>query len=79
MGIGTIMESHSVALLAFGEGKSAAVGGAVEGAISASNPSSVLQMHPDAKFYLDEPAASKLERVDYYNWVFQNKPTWQAE
>ena len=79
MGIGTIMESHSGALLAFGEGKSVAVGGAVEGAISASNPSSVLQMHPDAKIYLDEPAASKLERVDYYNWVVQNKPTWQAE
>ena len=79
MGIGTIMESHSVALLAFGEGKSVAVGGAVEGAISASNPSSVLQMHPEAKIYLDEPAASRLERIDYYQWVFQNKPAWQTD
>ncbi len=79
MGIGTIMESQTVTLLAFGEGKSQAVGGAVEGAISASNPSSALQMHPDAKIYLDEPAASRLERIDYYKWVLQNKPAWQKD
>jgi glucosamine-6-phosphate deaminase len=79
MGIGTIMESRSIALLAFGEGKAGAVRGAVEGPISASNPASVLQMHPDAKIYLDEPAAISLERVDYYKWVLENKPTWQAE
>lgn len=79
MGIGTIMESRTLALLAFGEGKAKAVGGAVEGAISASNPATVLQLHPNAKIYLDEPAASSLERIDYYKWVFQNKPAWQAD
>jgi hypothetical protein len=36
-------------------------------------------MHPDAKIYLDEPAASRLERIDYYQWVFQNKPAWQTD
>ncbi len=79
MGIGTIMESRILALLAFGEGKAKAVGEAVEGAISASNPATVLQLHPNAKIYLDESAASSLERIDYYKWVFQNKPAWQAD
>ena len=79
MGIGTIMESRSIVLLAFGAGKSMAVAGAVEGALSASNPASILQLHPDAKIYLDEHASSDLKRVDYYKWVFQNKPAWQAD
>ena len=46
---------------------------------AASNPATVLQLHPSAKIYLDEPAASSLERIDYYKWVFQNKPAWQAD
>jgi glucosamine-6-phosphate deaminase len=79
MGIGTIMNSASVLLLAFGQGKSDAVAGAVEGPVTASNPASVLQMHPVTKVYLDEPAASKLERTDYYRWVFDNKPVWQQD
>jgi len=79
MGIGTIMETRSVVLLAFGEGKSEAIAGAVEGPVTASNPASILQMHPDAKLYLDEPSAGSLQRAEYYKWVFQNKPTWQAD
>jgi glucosamine-6-phosphate deaminase len=79
MGIGTIMESRSVVLLAFGAGKADAVAGAAEGPITASNPASILQMHPDAKFYLDEPSAGALERAEYYKWVFKNKPAWQAD
>jgi len=79
MGVGTIMEAREIALLAFGEGKAAAVAGAVEGPITASNPASILQMHPQAKAYLDEPAASKLARSDYYRWVFDQKPPWQTD
>ncbi len=79
MGIGTIMEAKEVLLLAFGENKATAVAGAVEGPITASNPASILQMHRDAKFHLDESAASKLERRDYYRWVFEQKPSWQAD
>lgn len=79
MGIGTIMETRSVVLLAFGAGKADAVAGAAEGPITASNPASILQMHPDAKFYLDEPSAGALERADYYKWVFKNKPAWQVD
>ena len=77
MGIGTIMEAGAVLLLAFGENKAEAVAGAVEGPISASNPATILQMHPTAKIYLDEASASKLARSDYYRWVFDHKPGWQ--
>ncbi len=79
MGIGTIMESRSVLLLAFGDGKANAVAGAVEGPVTASNPASILQMHPQAKVYLDEPSASGLVRHEYYRWVFEQKPAWQSE
>ena len=79
MGIGTIMDARTVLLLAFGENKAAAVAGAVEGPITASNPASILQMHPTAKIYLDYKSASMLARCDYYRWVFDNKPGWQRE
>jgi len=77
MGIGTIMEARTTLLLAFGEHKAGAVARAVEGPVSANNPASILQMHPRAIFCLDSPAAAKLERLDYYQWVFANKPDWQ--
>ena len=77
MGVGTIMASREVLLLAFGANKADAVAAAVEGPISAMNPASVLQMHPVAKCITDEPAAEKLVRRDYYRWVFAHKPDWQ--
>lgn len=77
MGIGTIMEARENLLLAFGDNKADAIAAAVEGPISSINPASVLQMHPTVKVILDEPAASKLERADYYKWVFEGKPEWQ--
>jgi glucosamine-6-phosphate deaminase len=79
MGIGTIMEAKAVLLLAFGENKACAVAGAAEGPITASNPASILQMHPDARFYLDEGASGQLVRSDYYRWVFEQKPSWQKD
>jgi glucosamine-6-phosphate deaminase len=77
MGVGTIMESREVLLLAFGANKAGAVAGAVEGPITAMNPASILQMHPVAKCVMDEAAATKLSRRDYYRWVYSQKPEWQ--
>jgi glucosamine-6-phosphate deaminase len=77
MGVGTIMASREVLLLAFGANKADAVANAVEGSITAMNPASVLQMHAVAKCIVDEPAAAKLTRRDYYRWVFDHKPEWQ--
>ena len=77
MGVGTIMAAREVLMLAFGANKTAVVAAAVEGSITAMNPASVLQMHPLAKCVVDEPAAEKLTRCDYYRWVFAHKPDWQ--
>lgn len=77
MGIGTIMDARQVMLLALGANKAAAVAAAVEGPITAMCPASILQMHPVAKIVLDEAAAARLQRADYYRWVYDNKPDWQ--
>jgi glucosamine-6-phosphate deaminase len=77
MGIGTIMDARQTLLLAFGENKAKAVAAAVEGPITASQPASILQMHPRAIVCIDEAAASRLKRQDYYRWVYEQKPTWQ--
>jgi glucosamine-6-phosphate deaminase len=71
------MEARQNILLAFGENKAQAIAEAVEGPIQANNPATILQMHPNAKFFLDTQAASRLQRKEYYNWVYSNKPDWQ--
>jgi glucosamine-6-phosphate deaminase len=77
MGIGTIMEARQNLLLAFGPKKARAIAEAVEGPITAMNPASVLQLHPVTKVCLDQAAAVRLKRADYYRWVYDNKPRWQ--
>ena len=79
MGLGTIMESRMCLLLAFGKAKAKAVAASVEGPVTASVPGSLLQFHPRAKVLLDAEASSSLVRADYYQWVYKNKPTWQAD
>lgn len=77
MGIGTIMEARTNLLLAFGAKKAQALAEAAEGPVTAMNPASALQLHPDTRVCLDEAAATQLKRADYYRWVFANKPQWQ--
>jgi len=77
MGIGTIMEARQNLMLAFGANKAQAIAEAVEGPITSLNPASILQMHPDAKVFLDADAAAQLKRSEYYRWVYDNKPDWQ--
>ena len=74
MGIGTILDARQIALLAFGETKARAVADAVEGPVAAITPASALQLHPVVKVCLDEPAAGRLQRADYYRWVYEHKP-----
>lgn len=76
-GLGTIMESRGILLVALGEGKAAAVAEAVEGAVSSMCPGSILQFHPQVTVVLDAGAASKLRLTDYYEYVAANLPTWQ--
>ncbi len=77
MGIGTILEARAILLLAFGAAKADAVAAMVEVPITAMVPASALQMHPVVKVLLDEPAASKLRKREYYKHVFDHKPAWQ--
>lgn len=77
-GLGTIRRARHLVLLAFGEGKAAAVAGAVEGPVTASLPGSAIQLHPHATVIVDEAAASQLAHADYYRHAFANKPAWQG-
>jgi glucosamine-6-phosphate deaminase len=73
MGVGTIMEARRCLLLASGAEKAEIVRLMVEGPVTAEVPASALQMHARAAAVLDEAAASRLKRRDYYKWVFENK------
>ncbi|WP_324652667.1 glucosamine-6-phosphate deaminase [Georgenia sp. H159] len=77
-GLGTIMAARHLVLLASGTGKAAAVRELVEGAVSASWPATIMQHHPHATVLLDEAAASRLERADYYREAYAAKPQWQG-
>ena len=71
MGIGTILETRRILLLATGESKAAAVAKAIEGPITSSVSASALQLHPDVTFIVDEAAASLLTQKDYYRHVLK--------
>jgi glucosamine-6-phosphate deaminase len=73
MGVHTILGARLCLMVANGEGKADAVKRCVEGPIAAMCTASALQMHPNAVVVVDEAAASKLERLDYYKWVQQLK------
>lgn len=77
MGVGTILDARHCLVIAYGERKADAVAAMVEGPITAMVPASVLQMHPVCTLIIDEAAASRLQRRDYYQWVYENKPDWQ--
>jgi glucosamine-6-phosphate deaminase len=77
MGVGTILEARRCLVLAFGDAKAAAVAAMVEGPVTADLPASALQFHASCTLIVDEAAASRLKRADYYRWVYQNKPEWQ--
>ncbi len=74
MGVGTILESREVLLVANGENKAEAVAAMVEGPVTSMITASALQLHPDAQVFIDEPAAAKLRMREYYEWIEANKP-----
>ncbi len=63
MGVGTIMQSAKVILMAWGEGKSHIIKDAVEGPVTDSLPASYLQEHPDCAVVLDVASSAELARV----------------
>ncbi|HBL41585.1 MAG TPA: glucosamine-6-phosphate deaminase [Ruminococcaceae bacterium] len=61
MGIGSIMRSKKIVLVATGASKADAVKGMIEGEVTPQLPASILQQHPDVTVYLDKEAASLLK------------------
>jgi glucosamine-6-phosphate deaminase len=61
MGIKSIMRAQKILLLATGKRKATAVERALRGPVTDKWPGSVLQLHPDVRTILDEPAARELD------------------
>lgn len=62
MGVGTILRSRAIVLVATGAGKADAIRAAVEGLVTTRVPASVLQLHGDVEVVVDQAAGSKLGR-----------------
>lgn len=62
MGIGTIMDTKELILLANGEEKAEAVAMMIEGPITAMVPATVVQLHQKTTVIVERAAAGKLER-----------------
>ncbi|GAA0087154.1 glucosamine-6-phosphate deaminase [Clostridium sp. CTA-7] len=60
MGLGGIMKSRKIIVIASGEGKAEAVKEMVSGKISTNMPASMLQMHRDVVVIIDEASAKLL-------------------
>ena len=71
MGIGTILESSRILLLASGPEKASAVVAAIEGPLTASVTASALQLHKDVVVIVDQEAANELRHQDYYKKVVE--------
>lgn len=68
MGVGTILESRIVLLLASGKQKAEAIKRTAEGPITAMVPASIVQMHRKAILIVDEEAGSLLD-MQYEQFV----------
>lgn len=69
MGIGTILETRRILMIATGENKAEAVHDMIEGPIAAICPASALQLHERVTVILDESAAKNLKYQEYYRHV----------
>ncbi len=73
VGAGTIMEARKIILLGNGNIKADIISRFVEGPITSEVTASILQMHPDLTVVLDRKAAHRLNRLRYYEWVYESK------
>ena len=73
MGVGTILESKKLLLIANGRKKADVCAQFIEGPVTSQITATALQLHCHATVVLDEEAASKLSRREYYDWVRDNK------
>jgi glucosamine-6-phosphate deaminase len=77
MGIGTILESRRLLLLATGAGKAPAIAAAIEGPVTSMVPASALQLHPAATIIVDDEASQELTNREFFIEVASQRPEWQ--
>jgi glucosamine-6-phosphate deaminase len=63
MGVGTILKSRKLIMMAWGEGKAAVIRKSVEGPVTDQIPSTFLQNHPNAIVILDDASSAELTRI----------------
>ncbi len=73
MGVGTIMDASKILLIASGKEKADVCKEFIEGPVTSQITATALQLHSYSIVVLDEDAASKLERREYYDWIRDNK------
>lgn len=61
MGVGTLLRSRSIVLVAMGAGKSEAIRAACRGPVTPRVPASFLQLHGDVELVLDQAAGGGLQ------------------
>lgn len=69
IGIGTILDSREIILLAIGDKKANAVAAMIESPSHIACPASALQQHPNTTILLDQAAAAQLQRLPNYEQV----------
>lgn len=63
MGVGTILKSKKIILMAWGEGKGGVIKKTVEGPVTDQIPATFLQNHPNSLIVLDTAASSQLTKI----------------
>ncbi len=64
MGVGTILKSRKIILMAWGEGKANIIKETVEGEVKENIPATYLQDHDNTAIVLDTAASEKLKRIN---------------
>jgi len=77
MGIGTILESKALILLATGKSKAEILAKAIEGPVTSMISATAIQLHHDCRVIVDEEAATSLQAREYYRWIYENEPEWE--
>ncbi len=78
MGVGTILEATRCIMLVTGANKADIIARAVEGPVTSMISASALQLHRSCTVITDAAAAEKLEQQEYYRWIFDHDPQWDA-
>ncbi len=78
IGVGTILEAREILMVVTGAEKADILAKATEGPITAMISATALQLHSNCKVIVDEAAAQHLQGQDYYRWIYEHEPEWQA-